>query len=255
LSIELVGIGFTVGVLVGLTGVGGGSIMTPLLVLVMRVNPLVAVGSDLLYSVPTKLFGAYVHHRQRTVNWRIVALLLIGGVPAAIAGLALVAWLRTHTNEHALEHWTRRAIGSALVLAAAVIVFRPLLARSSAHAVEMRPLRRVLVASIGALVGFIVSITSIGSGSVTLPLLSLLLPSFALPELVGSDVAFAALLVPSAALGRWSMGDVDLRLVLNLLAGSLPGVYLGGKLCVFFSQRWLRPAVAVTLAFVGIRLI
>jgi uncharacterized protein len=254
-SPTLIAIGFFVGILVGLTGVGGGSVMTPLLVLVLRVNPLVAVGSDLLYNVPTKLFGTWVHHRQRTVNWRLVGLLLAGGIPATIAGLALVAWLRTHTDEQALQHLTRRAIGFALVLSAALIVIRPLLSRSTAALAELTPLRAVLVASVGALVGFIVSITSIGSGAVTLPLLTLLLPSYALPQLVGSDVAFAAFLIPGAAFGRWSMGDVDLHLVLNLLVGSLPGVYIGGKLCVFFSQQWLRPAVAITLAFVGLRLL
>jgi uncharacterized protein len=254
MSVTLIAIGFFVGLLVGLTGVGGGSIMTPLLVLVLRVNPLVAVGSDLLYNVPTKLFGAFVHHRQHTVNWRIVGLLLAGGIPATIVGLALVALLRTHTDELVLDHVMRRAIGCALVLSGAVIVVRPLLARSVPAQAEFIPLGGVLVAGVGALVGFVVSITSIGSGALTLPLLTLLLPSYALPQLVGSDVAFAALLIPGAAFGRWSMGDVDVHLVLNLLAGSLPGVYLGSKLCAFFSQQWLRPAVALTLAFVGLRL-
>ena len=109
--------------------------------------------------------------------------------------------------------------------------------------------------ALGAVVGLIVTLTSIGSGAVTLPLLTLALPFVGLPELIGSDIAFAAFLIPAAALGRWTMGDVNVGLALNLLIGSLPGVYIGSKLCTRVHARWLRPAVAVTLIYVGSRLI
>jgi uncharacterized protein len=254
---ELILIGLVVGAIVGLTGVGGAAIMTPLLVLVLKVNPLVAVGSDLLYSVPTKLYGAFLHDRQGTVNWEITKALLWGGVPAAVAGIALLYWLRQHVDVAVITLWTRHAIGGALFIAAAVMLTRPFIRKPAAEAgaFSWTPPQRRRVIAIGAVVGLIVTITSIGSGSVTLPLLTLALPSVGLSELIGSDIAYAAFLIPTAAAGRWSMGDVNLPLVANLLIGSLPGVYIGSKLCGKLETRWLRPAVAVTLAFVGTRLI
>ncbi|HZY99065.1 MAG TPA: sulfite exporter TauE/SafE family protein [Candidatus Baltobacteraceae bacterium] len=255
---ELVLIGLVVGFIVGLTGVGGASIMTPLLVLALKVNPLVAVGSDLLYSVPTKLYGAYLHNRQGTVNWKITGALLIGGVPAAVLGVALLYWLRGHFDVKLINEWTRHGIGVALFIAAAVMLIRPFLKTVpviSADGFAWQGPQRAYVIATGAVVGLIVTITSIGSGSVTLPLLALMLPSVGLAELVGSDIAYAAFLIPTAAVGRWTMGDVNLPLVANLLIGSLPGIYVGSKLCGKMQTKWLRPAVAVTLVFVGARLI
>lgn len=258
---ELILIGLVVGTIVGLTGVGGAAIMTPLLVLVLKINPLVAVGSDLLYSVPTKLYGAYLHNRQGTVNWAITRALLTGGIPAAIFGVGLLYVLRTHFDIAIITAWTRRFIGVALFTSAAVMIARPFLNRISVHAVQLGEQfawtgsQRLRVIAIGAVVGLVVTITSIGSGSITLPLLTLLLPAVGLSELVGSDIAYAAFLIPTAAVGRWTMGDVNLLLVVNLLIGSLPGVYIGSKLCGRMAQRWLRPAVALTLVFVGTRLI
>ena len=258
MNIELMLIGLMVGTIVGLTGVGGAAIMTPLLVLVLKVNPLVAVGSDLLYSVPTKLYGAYLHNRQRTVNPHIVKALLSGGVPAALIGIVVLWWLRNHVDLTLVTLWTRRGIGVALFMAAAIMLVRPFIKRELPESVgefAWGKNQRVRVMAIGALVGLIVTVTSIGSGSVTLPLLSLALPLVGLPELIGSDIAFAAFLIPTAAVGRWTMGDVNLGLVLNLLVGSLPGVV--------HRQRALRkaraavsaPAVALTLVVVGTRLI
>ncbi|HTX58761.1 MAG TPA: sulfite exporter TauE/SafE family protein [Verrucomicrobiae bacterium] len=255
---ELILIGLGVGTIVGLTGVGGAAIMTPLLVLALKVNPLIAVGSDLLYSVPTKLYGAYLHNRQRTVNWEIVKALLWGGIPAALVGVLALYWMRSHLDVLLITHWTRRAIGYALFLAAAIMLVRPFIKRRETRVQERfawSGAQRGRVIAIGALVGLIVTATSIGSGSVTLPLLSLALPMVGLQELVGSDIAFAAFLIPTAAAGRWSMGDVNLGLVLNLLVGSLPGVYIGSKLCGKLEQRYLRPVVAVTLVVVGTRMI
>ncbi len=254
MTAELVAVGFFVGMLVGLTGVGGGSIMTPVLVIVLGINPLVAVGTDLLYSVPTKLYGAYLHGRQGTIDRRIVLQLLYGGVPAAFAGVGVLLWSRHHLDVAIAELWTRRAIGALLLFSAGVIFARPLIARHSPP-FEPAALPSWRIAAIGALVGFIVTLTSIGSGSVTLPLLSMALPSIGLARLVGSDIAFAALLIPTAAAGRWSMGDVNVGIAITLLAGSLPGIFVGSMLCARLESQWLRPAVAVTLVFVGSRLI
>ncbi|HKU81168.1 MAG TPA: sulfite exporter TauE/SafE family protein [Candidatus Tumulicola sp.] len=257
-DVELILIGLVVGVLVGLTGVGGGSIMTPMLVQVLKVNPLVAVGTDLLYSVPTRLYGAFLHRQQGTVNGHIVRALLWGGMPASLASLALLFWLRHHIDVVIVEMWTRRAIGVTLFVAAGMILAQPFFKRHRLETIggefTWRPGQRARVIALGALVGCIVTLTSIGSGAVTLPLLTLALPLVGLPELIGSDIAFAAFLIPAAALGRWSMGDVNPALALWLLIGSLPGVYIGSKLCTRLHARWLRPAVAVTLIFVGSRL-
>ena len=259
-NLELILIGLVVGVLVGLTGVGGGSIMTPLLVGVLKVNPLVAVGTDLLYSVPTRLYGAFLHHKQGTVNGQIVKALLWGGLPSSIAGLAGLYWLRRHVDLALLDHWTKFAIGVALFLAAGMILARPLFKKiappqDSSTPFAWTPGRKPRVIALGGVVGIIVTLTSIGSGAVTLPLLSLALPMVGLSELIGSDIAFAAFLIPAAAVGRWTMGDVNVPLAVNLLIGSLPGVYIGSRLCGRLSQKWLRPAVALTLVFVGTRLI
>lgn len=257
-NVELILIGLVVGILVGLTGVGGGSIMTPILVQVLKVNPLMAVGTDLLYSVPTRLYGAFLHRQQGTVNGQIVRALLWGGMPTSIASLALLFWLRHHIDVTIIELWTRRAIGVTLFVAAGMILAQPLFKRRYAGVAgepfSWRGTQRLRVIALGALVGSIVTLTSIGSGAVTLPLLALALPLVGLPELIGSDIAFAAFLIPAAALGRWSMGDVNVGLAFNLLIGSLPGVYIGSKLCTRLHARWLRPAVAVTLIFVGSRL-
>lgn len=258
-DIELILVGLIVGFLVGLTGVGGGSIMTPLLVQVLKVNPLTAVGTDLLYSVPTRLYAAFLHRRQGTVRPDIVKALLLGGLPASFAGLALLFWLRHHVDVGLIESWTRRAIGVTLLLAAAMILAQPWLRRLERRTLKDDQIdwsggRRARVIAIGAVVGLTVTLTSIGSGAVTLPLLALALPLVGLPELIGSDIAFAAFLIPAAALGRWTMGDVNVRLAALLLVGSLPGVYLGSRLCSRLHARWLRPAVAVTLIFVGARL-
>jgi uncharacterized membrane protein YfcA len=258
-DVKLILVGLIVGFLVGLTGVGGGSIMTPLLVQVLKVNPLTAVGTDLLYSVPTRLYAAFLHRNQGTVRPDLVKALLWGGLPASFAGLALLFWLRHHVDIALIELWTRRAIGVTLLLAAGIILAQPWLKR-----LEMRTWsdeivwtrgRRIRVVAIGAVVGLTVTLTSIGSGAVTLPLLALALPYVGLPELIGSDITFAAFLIPAAAVGRWTMGDVNVGLAMNLLIGSLPGVYLGSRLCRRLHARWLRPAVAVTLLFVGARLI
>ena len=260
-DLELILIGLIVGFLVGLTGVGGGSIMTPLLVQVLRINPLTAVGTDLLYSVPTRLYAAFLHRQQGTVNPHIVKALLWGGLPASIAGLGLLFWLRHHVDIVVIELWTRRAIGVTLLLAAGMILAQPWLKRLELRTIPdgdefaWRPRQRGRVIAIGAVVGLTVTLTSIGSGAVTLPLLTLAMPFVGLTELIGSDIAFAAFLIPAAALGRWTMGDVNVGLAINLLIGSLPGVYLGSRLCRRLHARWLRPAVAVTLLFVGARLI
>lgn len=256
MNAELIGIGFVVGILVGLTGVGGGSIMTPLLI-ALNIPPLAAVGTDLLYSAPTKIFGAFLHHRQKTVNWPLVGLLCAGGFPATIVGAIALIWMRAHIALPTLQSFTRHAVGTALVISAIIIMATPWLLKMQNRengATEWTPALRFRIIAVGVVVGLIVTITSIGSGSVTLPMLAIMLPAIGLRTLVGTDIAFAAILIPTAFISRWSMGGVNIPLAVNLIVGSMPGVYLGTKMCGVFKQEYLRPALALTLVYVGARM-
>jgi uncharacterized protein len=251
-------VGLVVGTFVGLSGVGGGSLVTPLLILVLRVNPAIAVGTDLLYSVPTKLVGAIVHHRQGTVEWRVVRLLATGGLPGALLGLAALATLQQRLGLAAVNGALRHALAPMLAIAALAILAKPLLTRRATGEradAPWAPDHPGRLVALGALVGLLVSLTSIGSGSLTVPLLYFLVPRLALRRLVGADVAFAALLVPVAAAGHWQLGHVDVGLAANLALGSLPGVVLGSRLCLRVPDVWFRPALAGVLIFAGSRLL
>jgi uncharacterized membrane protein YfcA len=256
--IELAAIGLVVGTFIGISGVGGGSIMTPILILVLGVNPLVAVGTDLLYSVPTKILGAVLHARQRTVDWHVVAKLLWGGIPGAILGLVLLYVVRHDLNVAAMSVFIKRAVAAALFVSAAALAFsiieRRKIGSDAQDSGDFRGRTPAIVAS-GAAVGFFVALTSIGSGAMTMPLLLLIVPFVGLRRLIGSDIVYAAFLIPLAALGQIALGNINYGIAFTLLAGSLPGVYLGSRLCKYLPEIWLRPAVATILVVAGWRLI
>jgi uncharacterized membrane protein YfcA len=257
-------VGLFVGIFVGISGVGGGSLMTPLLILVLRVHPAIAIGTDLLYSVPTKLAGAITHGRAKTVDLRLTVALALGGVPGAVIGVLVVARLRKLVPIDVFNGDLRHAVGVALLISAAALLakFLPRFRNKiviPAAVIESDATwsgaHRGRMALLGALVGFCVSVTSIGSGSVTLPALMAMVPTLGLRKLVGSDVAFAAMLLPVAAFGAFAVGNVNIPLALNLVIGSIPGVILGSRLCSALPERYLRPAVATVLVFAGSRLI
>lgn len=253
--------GLVVGTLVGLTGVGGSSVLAPILILLLGIKPMIAVGTDLLYSVPTKLLAFGLHARRGTVDWRITGLLLLGGIPGALLGLGALAYARAHVDEPSLETIVRHAIGVAILCAAASALATRFIFRGAANAAAAADdratidVRRPVILAIGALVGFLVAATSIGSGSLTLPLLLFALPAVSLRRLIGSEIAFAAMLVPLAAAGHVSLGTVDARVTFALLLGSLPGVALGSWLVRRVEDGALRYVVAGVLAFAGLRLI
>lgn len=254
--------GLVGGILIGISGVGGGSLMTPLLILVVGVKPLVAIGTDLAYSVPTKLLGAYVHRGQGTVDRRVVLFLGLGGVPGTIAGLVLLRLARMHLGAAQLDEVLRRGIGLLLFLVAMAVLLTPLLARRPGAAASRSaagdawlPQTAATCAGLGALAGFLVGLTSIGAGSITVPALYLLLPRLGLRRLVGSNVTFAAIIVPVAALVHLRMGNVNPALTANLLVGSLPGVWIGSKLCARLPDSVLRPAIAGALVLAGVRMV
>jgi uncharacterized membrane protein YfcA len=248
-------VGLITGLCIGISGVGGGSLTTPLLIILAGIKPLIAVGTDLVYSVPTKLLGAYIHKDQKTVDGAVVRALVVGGIPGALAGIGVLLAARRLLPLSVINSSIRHGVGIALFVSAVALVATPFLRPNLDDRVRDAGAAYPRLIAIGVLVGFVVSLTSIGSGALTLPLLYAALPFIALRTLVGSDIAIAAWLIPVAALGHLTLGDVDWRLCLNLLAGSLPGVYLGSRFCRWIPDTFLRPTVATILIFAGTRLI
>ena len=248
--------GFVVGLFVGLSGVGGSALLAPMLILVLGVKPSLVIGTDLLYSVPTKIFAAWLHFRQGTIDWAVTRMLLVGGVPGAVIGLWIFSVLRSRMPVDEFEGALKHGIGIAILLASAgslLLIFRK--APPERDSTGGLPENPVAVAAIGLVVGTLVALTSVGSGSITLPLLIFTLPAIAMRRLIGSEIAFAAFLVPLAAVGQSSFGNVSWAMAGSLLIGSLPGVWIGAKLCSWLGDAWLRPAIVVVLAFAGSRLL
>jgi len=249
--------GFTVGFVVGLTGVGGGSLMTPIL-LYFGVQPTTAVGTDLLYAAVTKSGGIVAHHRQDNINWHIAGLLTLGSVPAAL----LTLWL-LHFNDmdsEAVNRFIRIALGSTIVSTAIAILLKDWLLewshRRDAIFTRMTDQqRRRATIAVGAVMGSLVTITSIGAGVLGTVSLFLIYTSLPVPRLVGTEIAHAVPLTLVAGLGHAGLGNVDWGLLLNLLMGSLPGIYLGSHLPSAIPEKVLRPVLSGMLILVGARLL
>lgn len=236
---------------------GGGALMTPILILFLHVPPLTAVGTDLAYAALTKAFGGFVHWRQRTVDLKLVYSLALGSVPASILGVIFVHWLGGLIDAEALNLLIQRLLGVALLIVAATLLLRPFVDRHSSRqarcvAPKQRP--RHLTILIGAFVGFLVGVTSVGSGTLVVVALLLFYPYLAMMRVVGTDVFHGAILVGAAALAHGFAGNVNVPLMLNLLIGSLPGVFLGSKLSVQVPEKILRPVLVVILAASGLKL-
>ncbi|RQO71133.1 hypothetical protein DBR44_11840 [Aquitalea sp. FJL05] len=247
--------GLVVGFIVGLTGVGGGSLMTPIL-LWFGISPATAVGTDLLYAALTKAGGVFVHHKQKHVDWKLTAWLAAGSVPASLLTLGLLSWL--HLSSHALDSVFKLVLGVALLLTAASILLKPRLIKlinPQGHPPAefvLKPLPTVLI---GVGLGVLVTLSSIGAGALGTLALFLLYPALPTTRLVGTEIAHAVPLTLVAGLGHASMGNLNYMLLLNLLMGSLPGIWLGSKLTRRLTDAWLRPALAVMLAVVGAKLV
>jgi uncharacterized membrane protein YfcA len=246
--------GLLVGLLVGLTGMGGGALLTPLLVLFFRIEPLAAISSDLLTSLVMKPVGGAVHLRHRTVSWRLVGLLTVGSAPAAFAGAMLISSIAHRTG---VQDNLKMIIGVALCASVAMMVVRQLLDRRSrrrnadarmpedtAAPLVIRPLRTVVIGVIG---GFAVGMTSVGAGSLIIALLLMAYPTLRPAQLVGTDIVQAIPLVAAATAGHLLFGDVRFSLTTVLLLGALPGVYLGARLSVQSPAAVIRPVIAAVL--------
>jgi uncharacterized membrane protein YfcA len=249
--------GLLVGFVVGLTGMGGGALMTPILVIIFRVHPLAAIGSDLVASLFMKPVGGFVHWRQRTVEKSIVKWLLIGSVPAAFAGVFVI---RLFGAGDALQTHVQLLLGAALLVACVGIVAKSYLgARRRAldqsndgGPVTSRPGLTILV---GAVVGLIVGMTSVGSGSLMIVLLMVVYPTLTSRRLVGTDLVQAVPLVGAAALGHVLVGDFTLGLTLSILVGSIPGVYVGSRLSASAPDMVVRPILVFVLAASAMKLL
>jgi uncharacterized membrane protein YfcA len=250
-DLALILIGLGVGALVGFTGTGGGSLMTPILVLVVGMPPSVAVGTDLVYAAITKSAGALVHLKQKTVDLQAVKWLAFGSVPSALVStLALAYLLRTHAalTQSVITH----VLAGVLILVAGAVLLKPVL-RGRIASVSLGRQHTVTIL-VGVLVGFLVALTSIGGGSVTMIALVLLYSGLKTSELVGTDIVHAALLSLVAASARLMVVTPDLHVAALLLIGSVPGVVLSSRLTVRVPDLFLRFGLAGTLIFVGERL-
>jgi uncharacterized protein len=248
--------GFSVGAVVGLTGVGGGSLMTPLLVLLFGIHPSVAVGTDLLYAAITKAGGTLAHGLKGTVDWSITRRLALGSIPASILTLTLVGRFAPGGIEGAAA-LIKVALGFALVLTAVALIFRKhIQAFALKHMGEPNPRRTAaLTVLTGVVLGVLVSISSVGAGALGVTALFLLYPALPTLRIVGSDIAHAVPLTAVAGAGHWVLGSVDWNLLTSLIIGSLPGIWLGSHISTKVPDRVLRPILATMLVLVGAKLI
>lgn len=245
--------GLLVGFLVGLTGVGGGSLMTPILLLLFNVKAAVAVGTDLLYASMTKSVGIFAHGKLGNIDWRIVGLLAAGSVPAAIVTTLILNQLGAASEDvvHGIKFW----LGVALLLTSISVLFRQELMRLNKNE-HLAPHAIVPAATVilGLVLGFLVTLTSVGAGALGVTALLILYPKSPVTKIVGSDVAHAVPLTLVAGLGHASMGTVNYSLLGMLLIGSIPGIWIGSHMTHRISEQWVRNVLALILVYVGQKL-
>jgi uncharacterized protein len=254
MSIGIILMGLVIGFMVGLTGVGGAALLTPILIL-LGISPSIAVGTDLVYNSITKLFGSLQHWRQKTINLTLVKYLAIGSIPSAICAVGILHLFDSffHNQEQVIKH----ALGYVLILVALTTLFKTFAkGKLEENSLQKKPLheKRGLTIGIGVILGFIVGLTSIGSGSL-FALAMLYLYRMSPSELVGTDIAHAFLLVTAAGFMHARFGNVDYLLVMNLLTGSIPGVLIGSNLSSKFPAKPLRTIMAIMILISGVKLI
>jgi uncharacterized protein len=244
--------GFAVGSIVGLTGVGGGSLMTPILVLLFGIHPATAVGTDLLHAAITKAGGTYVHAKKGRVDWRITRLLAIGSLPAATITLLV---LHRFADGIASSKIITLTLGIALIFTAAALALRTRLRRFSKENDPVIPRHPAYTILTGAVLGVVVSLSSGGAGALGITALFFLYPHLRSARVVASDLAHAVPLTLVAGIGHWLFGSVDWQLLASLLVGSLPGIYIGSHLTGRIPEVLLRSLLATMLLLVGGKLI
>ncbi|MFH1404303.1 MAG: sulfite exporter TauE/SafE family protein [Candidatus Altiarchaeota archaeon] len=249
--------GLVVGVLVGLTGMGGGAMMTPILILLMGVKPLTAVGTDLVYAGATKIVGAIVHYRNKTVDLNVAGHLIIGGVPGSVLGVWTLKYLGDH--QYAVDQFIRTSLGLALICISLFILIQARFQRKTTIEgtqclFRFTPRLHVYTIVVGFLVGLLVGVTSVGSGVFILVFLLLLHP-IQDGRVVGTDILTATFLVGAAGVTHLAYGNVDMPIVASILAGSLPGVYFGSHMHVRIPIKKIRIILAAIIMVSGVALI
>jgi uncharacterized membrane protein YfcA len=244
-------VGLVVGLVVGLTGVGGGSLMTPALVFLFKVPVDIAVGTDLIFASLTKIFGVTAHSARGNVNWRIVTRLGLGSLPASIATIFVMSQLKAHGKP--LDHYILPVLGVSLVATAAAVMLRKRILAAGGKWFEMSEQKSNRFATlVGVVLGVMVTLTSVGAGAIGVAALMLLYPKIRGAELVGTDLAHAIPLVTVAGLGHLQLGNIDYRLLLGLLLGSIPGIYIGSTVSSRLPEVMMRRILAGTLLILGI---
>lgn len=248
--------GLVVGILVGFTGMGGGSLMTAMLILLFGVPPATAVGTDLLFAAMTKSVGTRVHSGRGNVAWWLVGLLAAGSVPGTLATLYVLSRLPMH--DPGVARIIKLIIGAALLVAAmSLLLGRPFSLDDATEADEQRPnaWRAAATVALGAVLGTLVSLTSVGAGALGIVVLRYLHPRMSSVRLVGSDIAHAVPLTLLAGSGHWLIGDVDWKMLLWLLAGSIPGIVIGSHAAHTVPERLLRLILGMVLLTISVSLI
>lgn len=271
-------VGLLIGFLIGLTGMGGGSLLAPILILIFKVPPVWAVGTDIAYSTVTKAVGSIVHIRQKNVNFKVALWLACGSVPATFLSVTLVQYIRKHDGT-AVNNVILPAIGCTLILVAVMLVIKPFIMRS----LEKRQLearkqtllasdgkevaspttsglwekryRPIITIAVGAVVGFLVGLTSVGSGTLIIVSLAFLFPRLTAKELVGTDIFQAFMLLASGLIAYLAGGTINWQIAGLLLIGSLPGVFIGSRASKFVPEKYMRPVLATVLVISGWKLI
>ena len=252
--------GFFVGLVVGLTGVGGGSLMTPILIFFFGVKPYLAIGTDLLFAAFTKMGGTIKLARARRVDWRVVGQLCAGSIPAALITLYILH--QVGPADPAVQQVMTTTLGAALLLTAAATLYKAIRGKSAPASVALgqevaaaKPIHWALPPLFGALIGVLVTLTSVGAGAIGVTVLMILYPKLPLSRIVGADIAYAVPLTLVAGLGHASLGSVDWPLLAKLLLGSLPGIWVGSHLLTRTPDRVIRSLLSVLLAYAGLKLI
>ncbi|MBI3285233.1 MAG: sulfite exporter TauE/SafE family protein [Burkholderiales bacterium] len=248
--------GFAVGALVGLTGVGGGSLMTPLLTLLFGVSPTVAVGTDLAFASITKAAGTFTHRLRGTVEWKVVRLLCLGALPAALCATLSLKYIGNLNRE--IGQVIRYSIAISVLLTVVALLFKAkMLAWLNEHPEKQLHGTRLAAATVvaGALLGTLVTISSIGAGAIGATLLVMLYPRMSAAHIAGTDIAYAVPLTAIAAFGHWWLGSINWELLGTLLLGSLPGITLGAMAARAVPEKFLRGLLATTLTAVAAKLV
>ena len=250
--------GLVVGFVIGLTGVGGGALMTPILIVIFGIPPFVAVSTDLLYAAVTKCGGIVSYAKQRLIQWKIVISLLIGSIPGALFTLN---YLQGLDGLDSIEHLMNLTLGVSLVLTSVAVFLRvriqKLAARLSGNAFtrSIKHWRPAITVGTGFVLGVLVTLSSVGAGALGTALLIVLYPRLTMPQIVGTDLVHAVVLTSVAGAGHYQMGGVDLELLGNLLLGSLPGVFVGSYIGARLSPRLMQPIMGSLLMLIGLRFV